>query len=393
MNSKYIFTFVMTLVIGSAFILFINSGSDIEVIDTPETTTTTVPETTKTVPETTTTTSSTTTTMVEEEYEVDPPKVLITNCPTEDINVDIYELEWTAEAGSGDIVYIGILVEKDDANFTRVFFTKEDNADLITFPTAYTSNSYSYQIDNTDSNVAASYIIEINIISEQPNGDQVSTYDLCYTDYSPPTTTTSTTTTTTVQSTDTLGDEESVQIVDENEETPIAYDGEFLNFVGFEGNNQDKLDQFVLSLPQLLKDILKDKVIYVNGCHDYARSLVGRCPYGVWDSTGTNSDGSKGAEWSMSIWISNRAFDALQAEDVLIHESSHALSYLTRNCNTEDNQSYRLDAWTLFGGEEKFADALVLYFGGSYNHYRDSGELSNEESSYLENYLDVCTNP
>ena len=265
MNSKYIFTFVMTLVIGSAFILFINSGSD---IDTPEITTTTVPETTTTtVPETTTTTvPETTTTTVPE------------------------------------------------------------------------------------------------------------------------------TTTTTVQSTNTLGDEESVQIVDENEETPIAYDGEFLNFVGFEGNNQDKLDQLVLSLPQLLKDILKDKVIYVNGCHDYARSLVGRCPYGVWDSTGTNSDGSKGAEWSMSIWISNRAFDALQAEDVLIHESSHALSYLTRNCNTADNQSYRLDAWTLFGGEEKFADALVLYFGGSYNHYRDSGELSNEETSYLKNYFEACTN-
>ena len=227
MNSKYIFTFVMTLVIGSAFILFINSGSDIEVIDTPETTTTTVPETT----------------------------------------------------------------------------------------------------------------------------------------------------TTTVQSTDTLGDEESVQIVDENEETPIAYDGEFLNFVGFEGNNQDKLDQLVLSLPQLLKDILKDKVIYVNGCHDYARSLVGRCPYGVWDSTGTNSDGSKGAEWSMSIWISNRAFDALQAEDVLIHESSHALSYLTRNCNTADNQSYRLDAWTLFGGEEKFADAYCF-----------------PHNLNISNVLKVCTN-
>ena len=143
----------------------------------------------------TSTTSSTTSTMVEEEYEVDPPKVLITNCPAEDINVDIYELEWTAEAGSGDIVYIGILVEKDNANFTRVFFTKEDNADLITFPTAYTSNSYSYQIDNTDSNVSASYIIEINIISEQPNGDQISTYDLCFTNYSPPTMTTTTTTT------------------------------------------------------------------------------------------------------------------------------------------------------------------------------------------------------
>ena len=182
------------------FFVACSNGSE-ESSEVIETTTTTTQENTTT--STTATTSSTTTTMVEEEYEVDPPKVLITNCPAEDINVDIYELEWTAEAGSGDIVYIGILVEKDDANFTRVFFTKEDNAELITFPTAYTSNAYSYQIDNTDSNISASYIIEINIISEQPNGDQISTYDLCFTNYSPPTTTTTSTSTTTTSSTTT----------------------------------------------------------------------------------------------------------------------------------------------------------------------------------------------
>ncbi len=190
------------------------SNSSEESNETIETTTTTQETTT-----TSSTTSSTTTTMVEEEYEVDPPKVLITNCPTENINVDVYELEWTAEAGSGDIVYIGILVEKDDANFTRVFFTKEDNADLITFPTAYTSNSYSYEIDNTGSNVAASYIIEINIISEQPNGDQVSTYELCYANYSPPTTTT--TIKKFAQNSETLLPKiESLKIIDINSEIP-----------------------------------------------------------------------------------------------------------------------------------------------------------------------------
>ena len=177
--------------LSAGILLFFSADND-SATTTP---TTTTQETTTTLSFSTT---STTTTAPEPIIgDLEPPKVLIKNCPTEVINEDIYELEWTAEAGSGDIVYIGILVEKDDANFTRVFFTKEDNADLITFPTAYTSNSYSYQIDNTDSNVAASYIIEINIISEQPNGDQISTYDLCFTNYSPPTTTTSTTTTTT----------------------------------------------------------------------------------------------------------------------------------------------------------------------------------------------------
>ena len=46
--------------------------------------------------------------------------------------------------------------------------------------------------------------------------------------------TTSSTSTTVAQSTGAIGDEESVQIVDNNEETPNPYEGEFLNFVGFE---------------------------------------------------------------------------------------------------------------------------------------------------------------
>ena len=159
----------------------------------PTTTSSTKPTTTSSTKPTTTsesTTTSTTTTLADEGSEVDPPKVLITNCPIGDISIDIYELEWTAEAGSGDIIHIGILVEKNDGNFTRVFFTKENNAELITFPTAYTSGTYSYQIDNTDSNEAANYTIEINIISEQQNGDQVFTYDLCFTNYTPPITST-----------------------------------------------------------------------------------------------------------------------------------------------------------------------------------------------------------
>ena len=40
MNSKYIFIFVMSLIIGSAFVVFINSDSEVEVTTVPETTTT-----------------------------------------------------------------------------------------------------------------------------------------------------------------------------------------------------------------------------------------------------------------------------------------------------------------------------------------------------------------
>ena len=59
--------------------------------------------------------------------------------------------------------------------------------------------------------------------------------------------------------------------------------------------------------------------------------------------------------------------------------------------NTEENTSYRKDAWNYFGGEEKFADALVLYFGGSYNHYRLTGDLTNEENIYLTKFIDTCS--
>ena len=56
MNSKYIFIFVIFLVIGAGFVLFINSDTEFEGTSVPYTTTTSVPETTTTsVPETTTT--------------------------------------------------------------------------------------------------------------------------------------------------------------------------------------------------------------------------------------------------------------------------------------------------------------------------------------------------
>ncbi len=42
-------------------------------------------------------------------------------------------------------------------------------------------------------------------------------------------------------------------------------------------------------------------------------------------------------------------------------------------------------------GEEQFADALVLYFEGAYNHYRTKGPLTQEEIKYLDNYISVCT--
>jgi len=217
-------------------------------------------------------------------------------------------------------------------------------------------------------------------------------------------TTTSTTTTTTLQkdsSTTTSivqvnnvavsADSESVQIINNEEEEVVVYDGPFTSFTGFQGANQSSLDNLVTELPEALRKILEKEVLVINGCHQYALLLVGRCPYGVWDSSGTDPEGEKGAEWALSIWISDRAFATGDVRDVLIHEASHALSYLTRTCESTEKTNFRKDAWDYFDGEEQFADALVLYFDGEYNHYRTKGPLTDEESKYLNNYISTCT--
>ncbi len=186
-------------------------------------------------------------------------------------------------------------------------------------------------------------------------------------------------------------DSESVQIIGNEDEDVEIYEGPFTSFAGFEGTNQTALEKLVSELPSTLKKIIENKVLVINGCHQYALSLVGRCPYGVWDSSGTDPEGEKGAEWSLSIWISDRAFATEQVRDVLVHEASHALSYLTKACISTENSNYRKDAWDYFGGEEQFADALVLYFQGAYNHYRTKGPLTQEEIKYLDSYISVCT--
>ncbi len=186
-------------------------------------------------------------------------------------------------------------------------------------------------------------------------------------------------------------DSESVQIINNEEEEVVVYDGPFTSFAGFQGANQSSLDNLVTELPEALRKILEKEVLVINGCHQYALLLVGRCPYGVWDSSGIDPEGEKGAEWALSIWISDRAFATGDIRDVLIHEASHALSYLTKTCISSENTNFRKDAWDYFDGEEQFADALVLYFDGEYNHYRTTGPLTDEETTYLDNYISTCT--
>jgi len=207
------------------------------------------------------------------------------------------------------------------------------------------------------------------------------------------TTSTSTTTTTIPVTTTTIeisNENDSVTINDDSQEDAEIYVGEFTSFQGFQGENQIKLDQLVEQLPEGLRKDIEDKILFINGCHLYAKEVLGRCPLGVWDSAGTYEDGSTNSEWKLSVWISNKAFDNDVAYDALLHETSHGLSYLTRNCINPEGENQRINAQSYFGSEELFADALVLYFGGDYVYYRNNNILSNEERLFLEEYIALC---
>mgnify|MGYP001309790775 CR=1 FL=1 len=209
------------------------------------------------------------------------------------------------------------------------------------------------------------------------------------------TTTSSTTTTTTIPSTTTTIEvsekDDSVSINTSGSENIKIYEGEFTLFDGFEGENQFNLDSLVNNLPTELKKSVESNVIFVNGCHSYAATILGRCPFGVWDSAGTFADGSTNSNWKLSVWVSNKAFANNRAYNTLLHETSHALSYLTRNCVNPEGENQRKNAQEFFGSEELFADALVLYYGGDYVYYRDNVVLQESEREYITEYIALCS--
>jgi hypothetical protein len=161
-------------------------------------------------------------------------------------------------------------------------------------------------------------------------------------------------------------------------------------FDGFEGENQFKLDELVAMLPEELRKSVENNVIFVNGCHSYAAKILDRCPFGVWDSAGTFADGTTNSNWKLSVWVSNKAFANDRAYATLLHETAHALSYLTRSCVNPEGENQRKRAQEFFGSEELFADALVLYYGGNYVYYRDNAVLQTSEREFLDNYIALC---
>ena len=254
------------------------------------------------------------------------------------------------------------------------------NLTLVTvlFIVLFIGVSYIYVLDNP---------VEIDI--QATIGNATTTSAPVTTTTSGPVTTTTTipTTTTTIEVSQ---EQEEVIINTNSEEDTEIYEGEFTSFDGFEGENQIRLNELVASLPDELRKSVESSVIFVNGCHSYAATILERCPFGVWDSAGTFADGTVNSKWKLSVWVSNKAFANNRGYDTLLHETSHALSYLTRNCINPEGEKKRIEAQEFFGSEELFADALAIYYGGDYAYYRENIALQDSEREFLDNYIALC---
>ena len=157
---------------------------------------TTSPQTSSTTTLSNTTTSPTIKTLIN-------PNVTFLNCPSSNISNENYELKFQINSGSSEIVNIGIFEQKNGENNKNIFFDKEYNEDIFTFPKANTVNEYSYLVDNVGNTKESSFVIEIDAISE--DGSSFSSCEMTYTptSSSSATDTTMSTTSTTIADTTT----------------------------------------------------------------------------------------------------------------------------------------------------------------------------------------------
>ncbi len=165
-------------------------------------------------------------------------------------------------------------------------------------------------------------------------------------------------------------------------------------FDGYEGKYQAEVEAAAAALPAELRTAFGG-VTVVNGCHPYAKVTFGRCVYGVWDSAGWDANGNHGADWSYTLWVSNRGVDSGRLTDIMAHEAGHAYSYaIARRCvNPDTGNSFRVDAREIFGGEEPFADGITAYYNGAsaFQNYRGTGTaLSAAETDILERMFSSC---
>ena len=121
--------------------------------------------TTNTSSSTTTTTTATTTTTLNTENVI-LPTVTVTNCPTTEVNVETYELNYEIIAGDYDVNYLRISYWKNDDYHSRVYFDKTQEGETFPFPTALSQKTYTQIITDNDKDEIIKYDVYLSISDE-----------------------------------------------------------------------------------------------------------------------------------------------------------------------------------------------------------------------------------
>ena len=141
-------------------------------------------------------------------------------------------------------------------------------------------------------------------------------------------------------------------------------------YQGFQGGYQNHIENVAADIPEELQPALED-VTFVNGCHPWTTSEIGKCPLGTFDSAGWDADDSVGHEWSNTIWVSTRAVTSGTTSDVVLHETGHAFVHnLFGDCYfpLQAERSVKALLLALFAHDqaspaELLADAFVVAYG------------------------------
>lgn len=149
------------------------NSTESEIIDTPTTTTNFIKATTTTLVDEKTTTS---TVRIIADTVVSNIKIEILNCPSEKVNIEIgelFELQFSVQAGFADIVSIFYLFELNDEYYSRLSLDKENHSTLFNFPNSNEltfSSTFIEKLSDGDE-----YWITIEVIDEE----SFFSFDLC----------------------------------------------------------------------------------------------------------------------------------------------------------------------------------------------------------------------
>ena len=167
---KKIIVFLQFLLI---FSFCSDNSTESEIIDTPNTTTNFIEATTTTLIDEKTTTS--TVRMITDTV-VSDIKIEILNCPSEKVNIEIgelFELQFSVQAGFADIVSIFYLFELNDEYYSRLPLDKENHSTLFNFPNSHEKTFGSTFVEKLAD--GDEYWISIEVIDDE----SFFSYDLC----------------------------------------------------------------------------------------------------------------------------------------------------------------------------------------------------------------------